>query len=259
METTTPASETQTSESVIDAVGEETLEIFAENDSYNRLLWNRLNELSPATGRVLEVGCGIGNITRLILETQGVEHVHGIDMDPAYVARLLDELPEDRCSATACSVEEFQTPDFHEAADQSFDAIVCSNVLEHIEDDFAAMRNFRRMLRPGGHALILVPAHPWLFCGLDSNLSHFRRYTKDRFRHLARECGVELVSMRHFNPVGIAGWWLNGKVLGREVLPAGQMRTYAKFAIPISALIDRLNPFPLGISLIGCFRRPLDS
>ena len=243
----------------IDAVGESTLELFAENPAYNELLWKRLNDLAPASGRVLEVGCGIGSITRLILASDGVTAVHGIDIDPAYVERVLSTIDDERFSATAASMEQFRPETTAAAGDGLYDRIVCSNVLEHIEDDEGTMREFARMLVPGGVVLLLVPAHRWLFCGIDRGLSHYRRYRAVDLRRLAELSGLELVRSRHFNPVGIAGWWLNGKVLRRDSLPAGQLRAYGKWAVGVSSLADRLNPLPLGISITGAFRKPLDS
>jgi SAM-dependent methyltransferase len=239
-----------------DALGEATLELFALNDAYNRFLWRGLNRLSPVAGRVLEVGCGIGNLTRRILAEPGVTAVHAIDCDPAYIERLQASIPDPRLTASASSIEEFQPGALEAAAEGSYDAVVSSNVLEHIADDAAALRRFARLLRPGGTALILVPAHEWLYCDLDRNLSHHRRYSRRRLEALGAASGLELIRARHFNPLGVLGWWLNGKLLGRGMLPAGQLRAYARLAIPLSALLDRWNPFPLGISLLAAFARP---
>jgi hypothetical protein len=60
------------------------------------------------------------------------------------------------------------------------------------------------------------------------------------------------LSLRHFNPVGALGWWLNGKVLRKDVLPAGQLKLYTRLALPLSRFLDRINPLPIGVSLLGC-------
>jgi len=239
-----------------DRAGEEALDAFAASPQYNRFLWRSLARLSPARGRVLEVGCGIGNLTRLVLEEKDVTQLHAIDPDPAYVARLTTAIADPRLSASAAPLASFCPPGHSEAADASFDRIVCSNVLEHIEDDLAALSAFRRLLRPGGDALLLVPAHRWLYCGLDRALSHHRRYAPEDLRGLASAAGLELAACRHFNPLAVAGWWLNGKVLRRSRLPVSQVRAYSRFAVPVSALLDRLNPLPLGISLLALLRKP---
>ncbi len=241
-----------TSSATLDVAGEETLELFRENPAYNEFLVERLIRLSgsPLSGRVLEIGCGIGNITSVLLAKEGVEYLHGVDLDPAYIERVRREIADSRLETTAARAEEF-CPERFTAADGQFDTIFCSNVLEHIEDDEGTLRNFAAMLRPGGRALVLVPAHPSLFCGLDENLSHFRRYRRRDFDALAARTELRVVASRYFNPLGALGWWLNGKVLKRRVLPAGQLSAYTRFAIPISRLVDWLNPFPLGVSVLA--------
>jgi SAM-dependent methyltransferase len=239
----------------IDSVGEATLELFAANDAYNRLLYSRLRAMAAPRGRVLEVGCGIGNLTRLILKEPGVTAVHAIDLDAAYVERVLRALDDSRLTASASRLEEFLAGAQPAAQDSSYDAIVCSNVLEHIENDVAAMRNCARLLRSGGLALILVPAHHWLFCELDRGLSHYRRYSRAELSELARASGLELRRGRYFNPLGVLGWWLNGKLLRRAALPARQLRLYSRLAIGLSSFLDRINIFPLGISVLALMRK----
>ncbi len=241
---------------VRDAAGEATLALFRSNDAYTEFLWNRLEELSPRRlgGRVLEVGCGIGNLTRILLRSGAVTYLHALDMDPAYVERVRAELPDPRLEVSTARAEAF-CPQAFSSAGSGFDFIVCSNVLEHVEQDDRAVENFRRMLRPDGLILLLVPAHPFLFCGLDRNLSHFRRYRKDDIESLARSCGLDVVAIRHFNPLGVLGWWLNGKVLRRSTLPGRQLSMYSRFAIGLSGLLDRCNPLALGISLLAVLER----
>ena len=240
----------------IDPTGAATLELFTENDDYSEFLWERLCNASPRelTGRILEAGCGTGNLTRILLRSEKVSFLHAIDMDPAYVRRVEEQVVDSRLQVTASPAEDF-CPAEYQSPEGAFDAIVSSNVLEHIEDHTSVMHNFRRMLRPGGVALILVPAHPFLYCDLDRNLSHFRRYRRQDFLDLAQETGLEVLRLRHFNPLGTVGWWLNGKVLRRSVLPAKQLACYTRFAIPVSRWLDRINPFPLGISLLAAFGR----
>jgi SAM-dependent methyltransferase len=238
-----------------DVVGCATLDLFAEAEPYNRLLWDSLNSLGPVSGEVLEVGCGIGNLSRLILEDERVTHLHGIDPDPSYIDRFVANADRERASASVAGIEDFRKPRFRVAVDGSFDAIVCSNVLEHIDDDVAALRDFARLLRPSGVALVLVPAHPALFSTLDRALSHRRRYRGCDLRRAALEGGLEIVRIRHFNPLAALGWWWNGRVLRREQLPAGQVRAYSRWGLGLSRCLDAWNPFPVGVSLIAALRR----
>ena len=240
----------------LDPAGEATLELFRENDAYSELLLDRLLALAPRalSGRFLEVGCGIGNLTRILLRRPGLTYLRAIDIDPAYVERVKREVSDPRLEVTVSRAEEFCPAELSGNAGQ-FDAIICSNVLEHIEDHVQVLRNFRRMLRPGGVALILVPAHPSLYCGLDKNLSHFRRYQKHDFHEISAQADLEVLRLRHFNPIGAFGWWLNGKLMRRKELPGGQLGLYTRFAIPLSRLVDRLNPLPIGVSLLCALGR----
>ena len=239
-----------------DVVGEKTLELFEKNAAYSEFIWEALLGLSPdaVRGRVLEVGCGIGNLTRIVLRRPDVTLLHSIDLDPAYIERVRGTLDDARLRLTTIAAEEFCPPEYSGDAD-GFDCIFSSNVLEHIEDDGRVLRNFRAMLKPGGVVLVLVPAHEFLFSGLDRNLSHFRRYTRKSLSERARSAGLEALRVRYFNPIGAAGWWLNGKVLGRQTLPAGQLSFYSRFGISLSRWVDRCNPLPLGVSVLAALGR----
>jgi SAM-dependent methyltransferase len=82
-------------------------------------------------------------------------------------------------------------------ADGSFDRVVASDVLEHVDDDAAAMREVLRVLRPGGRAVVTVPAHPFLYGRHDRLVGHRRRYTKARLRRLAR--GARVSRLTYWN------------------------------------------------------------
>jgi SAM-dependent methyltransferase len=234
-----------------DVVGAQTLEMFHENQAYSRLLWQCLARMAkrPIQGRVLEVGCGIGTLTQLALQSRGVEFLHAIDVEPAYLQRIKSTVTDARLRTSLDRAEAFRPAEYCQPGGQ-FDFIYSSNVLEHIKDHVGVLKNLRSMLAPGGVVLLLVPAHPWLCCELDRGLSHFRRYSKRSLAAAAHRAGLRPVRMRHFNPIGALGWWLNGK-LGKATLSARQVSLYNRFAIPLSRIVDRLNPFPLGVSLLA--------
>jgi SAM-dependent methyltransferase len=235
---------------VRDEVGEATLELLEANSGYTGLLWERLRALGSLEGRVLEVGCGIGSLTRRILAEPAVAAVHALDIDSAYVERLRREVGDPRLEVSCSSAEGFRAPP------ASFDRAISSNVFEHIEDDAAAMQRVADALRPGGEFWILVPAHPRLYCGLDAALSHHRRYTRRSLAALARGAGLEPAAMRHFNPLGAIGWWLTGAVLGRRTLGGAQVSFYDRYGLALSRFLDRWNPFPFGISLVARLTKP---
>jgi len=237
---------------VHDAVGEATLELLDAFPGYTDFLWSRVAALVEMRGHVLEIGCGIGSITRRILRSPAVVGLDAFDIEPAYVDRVGREIRDARLKASCAGAEDF------EPEPGAYDRVVSINVIEHVEDDRAALANIARALRPGGEAAVLVPAHPFLYSSLDRGLSHFRRYSRAALAARAREVGLDPVRIVHFNPLGAAGWWVNGKLLGRTMLPAGQVSAYARFGISLSRFLDRWNPFPVGISLIARMVKPAD-
>jgi hypothetical protein len=111
-----------------------------------------------------------------------------------------------------------------------------------------------RAIRPGGVVAVLVPAHPALYCDLDKNLGHFRRYTEASLVGLFREAGFVVETSRFFNWVGAVGWYLFGRILKRPHI--------TKVATKGFGLVSRLRTleerfhFSFGLSVIVVGRRP---
>jgi SAM-dependent methyltransferase len=134
-------------------------------------------------------------------------------------------------------------------AAQGIDTVVCVNVLEHISDDRGAVRHMTDLLAPGGRLVILVPALRALFGSLDVYLHHYRRYAKVELRQIFEEAGLTVDALFYFNFFGIFGWWLNARVLKREILPPAQLRLFDSLA-PTFRAIESVVPIPVGQSLI---------
>lgn len=86
-------------------------------------------------------------------------------------------------------------------ADGSFDLVTCLDVVEHLDDDTAALREMRRVLRPGGHLLVTVPAHPFLWGDQDEVNLHKRRYVADQLRERLIASGYTVVRLSYMNAV----------------------------------------------------------
>ena len=135
---------------------------------------------------------------------------------------------------------------------ERIDTIVCLNVLEHIAPDETVLRAYYELLEPGGHAIILVPAHPSLFSPCDTALGHVRRYTQTELHTKMQAAGFEVVMMEEFNRLGVPGWWLN-KQLGRRDLNPRQMRLF-ELLLPLARGMEALK-LGRGLSLIGVGRK----
>jgi SAM-dependent methyltransferase len=215
--------------------------------NYNAWIGKRFE---PFLGqRVLEVGAGIGTITREL--ERGREQVIALEMDPFYVDRLKN-LFRDKPHVRPVH-SEVATTDWAALGREGIDTVVLSNVLEHIEDDGEAIRNFRAVLPEGGRLLILVPALPALFGAMDEAVGHFRRYTKDTLEQVICQNGFALERLEWMNLAGIPGWFLNGRVFRRRAVPPLQLRLYDQVA-PLLAEAESRFPIPVGLSLFAVAR-----
>jgi 2-polyprenyl-3-methyl-5-hydroxy-6-metoxy-1,4-benzoquinol methylase len=137
--------------------------------------------VAPELGqRVIEVGCGIGNFTGMLLDR---EIVLAVDVDPACIERLQQRYSNrPNLHAFVC---EPSSGAFADLARFHPDSCVCLNVLEHIEDDQRALAAMASVLVPGGAIVLLVPAFQALYGPIDRNLSHHRRYSRNALAGLA--------------------------------------------------------------------------
>jgi SAM-dependent methyltransferase len=135
---------------------------------------------------ILDVGCGWGGLT-CRLAAHG--RVRGVE--PSEAAR--EEAARRGLTVLAGSAEALP------AEDQSIDVALVSDVLEHLDDDLVALREVHRVLRPGGVAVITVPAYAWLYSAHDRALEHRRRYSRRRLVEAVRAAGLEPVRITHYN------------------------------------------------------------
>jgi ubiquinone/menaquinone biosynthesis C-methylase UbiE len=201
--------------------------------------------------RVIEIGCGIGNFTRLIVDSR--EAVLALDIQPGCVERLQQRFPgQANLRAVACDVTSPALSDFH-----SFraDSCVCLNVLEHIEDDREVLRRMAGVLAPGGNIIVLVPAFPSLYGPIDERLGHYRRYTRASISRLAEKSGLTVKTSYYLNAIGFFGWWMNAHILKREAQSTGQIEIFDRYIVPIaSRLEDWVRP-PFGQSLFVVLKK----
>jgi glycosyltransferase involved in cell wall biosynthesis len=197
---------------------------------------------------VLEIGSGVGNLTKRL--TPRAKYVSS-DINPLYLDTL-SNLREGRpyLEAKYCDVTDLSS--FVQLG-QKYDTVICLNVIEHVGDDRAALRNIASVLRDGGRAVILVPQGPWNYGTLDEVLGHERRYTRETLTELATDCGLEVEEMIEFNRIGTAAWWLNGKVLRRRTFGLGQILALNALT-PLFRKMEPALPLP-GLSLIAVLRR----
>ncbi|OGD20675.1 MAG: hypothetical protein A2W03_02840 [Candidatus Aminicenantes bacterium RBG_16_63_16] len=229
-------------------VGAITLRRMANLAGYNAWL-HKLFE--PYLGRrILELGSGVGNQTRFFLDR---ERVVASDIEPHYQMELRAKFGDRANVRVAAFRLPLSGPERSEAMAERPDTVVCLNVLEHVEDDAAAVRDFASVLAPGGRLILLVPAMPALYGSLDVHLNHYRRYDPDRLRDLVSAAGFEIDTLRYLNRPGVVGWWFNSRVLRRKILPRQQTRAF-RFLLPLLRREVRRPP-SFGMSLLVLARK----
>lgn len=141
-----------------------------------------------AGSRVLDAGCGSGALLADLAATGAA--VSGIEPDTGACARAqARRVGEVRAAALASLPFE----------DGAFDLITCLDVLEHVDDDLAALRELRRVTARDGRLLVTVPNHPWLWSGHDVAAGHVRRYNLRRLQRAARDTGWVIATHTTFN------------------------------------------------------------
>jgi SAM-dependent methyltransferase len=141
----------------------------------------------PPGARILDAGCGSG---RNMVELARRGTVTGVELSEASAT-----LARERHVGEVISGSVLQMP----FAEGSFDLAVCLDVIEHLEDDLAALRELRRVVEPNGSLLVTVPAYQWLWSGHDEVNHHFRRYTRRSLQSAAEQAGWRQVRSTHFN------------------------------------------------------------
>jgi 2-polyprenyl-3-methyl-5-hydroxy-6-metoxy-1,4-benzoquinol methylase len=231
-------------------VGHVTLARMGRLESYNVWLADRFR---AALGkRVLEIGAGFGNMTKQLTGRER-ELVVASDLDPVALEYLRGTFRDDASVRVASYRFPLDAAERAELKALAVDTIVCLNVLEHIEDDVATLADLHALLPAGGRLVLIVPALARLYGTLDVHLHHFRRYEKAELEQKVRDAGFALEDVRFLNRPGIVGWYVNGKILRRRVLPSGQLAAF-KLLLPMLER-EAKNPPSVGMSLLAIARK----
>lgn len=202
---------------------------------------------------ILEVGCGTGGNLEML---GGFGDVTGVEPDAQ--AR---ELSAARSSAT---VVDGRLPDGLALEPRSFDLLAAFDVLEHLDDDSAGLKASVACLKPGGRAVLTVPAFPSLWSYHDEQHHHKRRYTKADFEALVRAAGLEIDRVSHFNTSLFVPAFLVRKFkkysgdakADMETVPPGVLNAVLTQIFALERFVLRKLSLPFGLSLIAVAHRP---
>lgn len=226
-------------------VGSE-LDLFAEARNWKAYWSRRIG--SFLSGDVLEVGAGIGSNTELMCRQTDGRWVC-LEPDPAMASQLEESVRGNSRLRAVCGTVQGLP------GRESFDTIVYIDVLEHIEDDAAEMREAARRLRPEGRIVVLSPAHSWLFTPFDESIGHFRRYNRASLKR-ASPPGLMLEQMFYLDSCGIAASAANQLFLKQSMPTRSQIGVWDRWIVPVSKVVDPVLGYAVGKSIVGVWRRP---
>lgn len=200
----------------------------------------------PRGARILEIGCGTGHNLPMLARFGDVD---AIEIDETARAKASERLGK--------PVGTSPLPELTGVAAGSYDLVAVLDVVEHVEDDVAALRAMAKALKPGGKILVTVPAHQWMWSAHDVVNHHKRRYSKIGFAAALEAAGLKSRKLGYFNsllfPVAVAHR-VFGKLTGKDDSDDSPP------ARPLNALFERIFglerhlvgrvPLPPGLSLI---------
>lgn len=222
-------------------VGSE-LQIFAHARHWKRYWISRLADY--VAGDVLEVGAGMGANT-LLLRSLSAGRWFCLEPDPELLRKCTLDAKRLGLSVEAVTGTLDALP-----PDRNFDTALYIDVLEHIDDDAGELRNLTRRMRPGGHVIVLAPAHQKLFSPFDRAIGHYRRYDAATLRRIA-PAGWVSHRCEYLDSLGFFLSLANRRLLRQSEPTLRQILLWDRALVPLSRYIDPLTGFRFGKSILS--------
>jgi len=198
--------------------------------------------------KILDVGCGTGMTMK---DLSVGNEVWGLDGDLAAL-----NFCRKRGFKNLTRADLSKKMPYH---DKTFEVILCLDVLEHLKDDRLPLREFRRILKPGGILVITVPAYPQLMSRWDEVSGHYRRYSRSNLESLVVRAGFKIKKLSYFNFFA-----LTPAILIRFIKSRSSKKDYASdfvnlpswlnqfllFLTKIEKSVINLTNLPAGLSFI---------
>lgn len=224
--------------------GIDNLEVMQEAVNYNRYLLDTVRKYALAGGKVLDFGAGGGQFAVPLSE-------FGLDITALEPDRHLQQHLHAKGIRAVGSTRELP--------DACFDYIYTLNVLEHIEDDAAALRDLHAKLNDRGKLLIYVPAFPVLYTSMDAKVGHVRRYTRSTLIAGVTAAGFGIERVAYADSIGFFATLLFKFVGSKDgSVSIAALKLYDQLIFPLSRALDRFTQrwFGKNLLLIAHKHRP---
>jgi SAM-dependent methyltransferase len=221
----------------------------------NKLIAWALDRHFPAARSLLEVGCGTGYVLAGLRRAQPALTLVGAELYPEGLQYARERVPE----AQFLQLDATNVP-----FDREWDVVGAFDVLEHVEDDEAAIAGLALATRPGGGVIVTVPQHPSLWSAADDYAHHQRRYTRRELVTKLRAAGLEMRRVTSFVSILLPAMYLSRlreRRAGSDFDPARE-HTAAARVKPLERILDlerlaiaRGLSLPAGGSLLAVAER----
>ncbi|MFA7368227.1 MAG: class I SAM-dependent methyltransferase [Kiritimatiellales bacterium] len=219
------------------------------------IIKNMLKSINiPSACQIINIGCGTGGCI-LTLETFGRVTNYDVSGEAIRICR-------DKGFNNSHLFNGKKLP----CDDNLFDVAAALDVLEHVENDNDALKDWFRILKPDGRLLITVPAYQWLWSGHDEALGHYRRYTASQLHQKLNQAGFSVGKRSYaitFSFPLILGYRLLDSLRRSDRTPAASyvllprpVNAVLTALLKLEALLLRFMNFPVGTSVVIIAKKP---
>ena len=207
-----------------------------------KIIHNELNHLENA--EILDVGCGSGYIGGLFTKNNKVTFA---DINEDDLKRI-----ENNKNVFIRKIDITKKLPFK---NESFDVVICGDVIEHLEDDKGIIKEITRILGKDGTFILTTPAYSKFYGEHDKLIGHYRRYNKDDYLSIAQDNDFKIKKIRYVGSSILLPFILSQRFKRSKVFYTGKSSLEGKIT-PILNLICKIDVFlrlPFGICIIGIF------
>ena len=193
---------------------------------------------------ILEVGAGLGEFASQFTD---VDRLVVTDLDPDCVRQMAHRFagrPE--VEARQLDLDGSVAP-----IGGPVSTVVAVNVLEHIEEDSAALRSLAGLVEPGGRIVLWVPGYMQLYGDFDRRVGHVRRYTPATLRAAIVGAGLVCQQATPVNLLGAVAWWLAVRRGGVGAPDPRLLAVYDRTVVPVTRTVERWVTPPFGQSVLA--------